>query len=427
MARTDSEKTPAMRLNAIRREWGLSAVDEATAQAQSKALAPLAKWLREGEDSPEVVIRAVQLLLADPELSGVDKRPAVETVIHQVSNLWANAGVEAQGMFGLQAMLLAAWPYDLNRGGFALAPLFDSAWEVMRGRTRQRAQINTWRQQVQVEDDGREDTSEIELDVPSLTPQAEPLTLPDLRPNFENLNKLRMAGQSVGTQVAEIISIVEGHKNGLTILARRLEPTLEVIPEAITNLVNQIEPALNGLLSQSRATQDFLWWGQSRYSQATRRPYRRIEDATERLWWMAWEASELALDLPADPAASFLVETLYQLEGKVDDQKRPLKVWLGELIPVLRNLHQTGQRTDTLAMSETLEELATEDALGLPVTWARLEAMNPKGQDSDIGERARKALAIDVDAPISRGDWAAWLFREALLDRRLHDEEHEED
>ena len=66
MARTDSEKISAKLLNVIRREWGISAGgDETTAQAQLRALEPLAKWLREGADSPKVVIRAVQLLLAD--------------------------------------------------------------------------------------------------------------------------------------------------------------------------------------------------------------------------------------------------------------------------------------------------------------------------------------------------------------------------
>jgi hypothetical protein len=142
---------------------------------------------------------------------------------------------------------------------------------------------------------------------------------------------------------------------------------------------------------------------------------------------MAWEASELALGLPADPAASFLVETLHQLEGNVDTPKRPLKDWLGELIPVLRDLQQTSQHADTLALSGTLQELAQEDALGLPVTWARLEAANSKGKDSDLAERAREALGLDVDEPISRGDWAAWLFREALLDRHLHEDEHEDE
>lgn len=418
-----------MRLNVIRREWGLSAGgDETTAQAQLRALEPLAKWLREGADSPKVVIRAVQLLLADPELSGVDQRPAIETVIHQVTDLWANAGVEAQGMLGLQAMLLAAWPYDLSSGGFALAPLFDSAWEVVRGRTRQQAQLNAWRQLLLHSPGTENGLQDVEFDVPAAAVESKELPLLDPDPNMQHLHKYKsQSGWGFGNFSEQLIGVLENHRAALAILDARTNSTIAVISETITQLVNQIEPVLTTSLSQSRAIQDFLWWGQSRYSQAARRPYRRIENTTERLWWMAWEASEFALDLPSDPAASFLVETLYQLEGKVDDQKRPLKDWLSELIPVLRRLHQTGQQAKTLAMSETLKELATEDALGMPVTWARLEAVNPKGQDSDIGERARKELAIDVDAPLSRADWAAWLFREALLDRRLQDDEHEED
>lgn len=427
MARTDSEKTPAMRLNALRREWGLSAVDEATAKAQSTALEPLSKWLRGGQDSPKVVIRAVQLLLADPERIGVDRRPAVETVIQQVSELWANAGVETQGMFGLQAMLLAAWPYDLTRGSFALAPLFDSAWEVMRGRPHQQAQINAWRQQLPRSTGTEDHFQDVELDAPAVAVESEELPLPNPDPNMQHLENYRGNSWSFSNFSTQLIGVLESHRAALTTLDSRTNATIAALSETLTQLANQIEPVLTTSLSQSRALSNFLWWGQSRYSQAARRPYRRIENATERLWWMAWEASKLALDLAVDPAASFLVETLYQLEGKADDQKRPLKDWLGELILVLRSLHQTGRQTGTLAMSETLKQLATEDALGLPVTWARLEAENPKRQDSDIGERAREALAIDLDAPISRGDWAAWLFREALLDRQLHGKEDEED
>jgi hypothetical protein len=426
VARTDSDKTPAMRLNAIRREWGLSAVDEATAQAQSKALEPLAKWLREGGDSPEVIIRSMQLLLADPELSGVDKRPAVETVIHQVSNLWANAGVESQGMFGLQAMLLAAWPYDLTSGGFALAPLFDSAWEVMHGRTRQRAQINAWRQLRPLQTENGDSTSHVQLNPPDVAIGSPKLQFAESDPDLRFLVKHKDSNIYFSQFSDQLISLLSSYRQGLITVDAWADSIRTGVSTALADLANQTGNALNNLAGQSPSTLDLLWWGQSRYSQAARRPYRRIKDATERLWWMAWEASELALGLPADPAASFLVETLYQLEGTaVEKQERPLKDWLGELISMLRSLPQT----DTLIMSETLEELATEDALGLPVTWARLEAMNPKGKDSDFGERAREALALDVDAQLSRGDWAAWLFREALLDRYLHDhdEEHEEE
>ncbi|KFA93007.1 GTPase-associated system all-helical protein GASH [Archangium violaceum] len=425
MAKTDSEKTPTMRLNAIRREWGLSSVDEATAQAQGKALEPLAKWLREGEDSPEVVVRAVQLLLADPELSGVDKHPAVETVIRQVSDLWANAGVEAQGMFGLQAMLLAAWPYDLNSGGFALAPLFDSAWDVMQGRTRQRAQLNAWRQLLLVQTDDGDSTDDVQLDVPDVAIGAPAIHWPENDPNLQHLAKYKEQNAFFSHVGAQIIDLFKINRQGFVAVVTWANSIRTEISKALANLTHQTETALNNASSRSPSTLDLMWWGQSRYSQAARRPYRRIENTTERLWWMAWEASEFALNLPSEPAASFLVETLYQLEGNVNEPKRPLKDWLGELILMLRGTAPT----DALIMSETLKELATEDALGLPVTWARLEAMNPKGKDSDIGERAREALALDVDAPISRGDWAAWIFREALLDRHLHDhdEEQEED
>lgn len=427
MARTDSEKTPAMRLNDLRREWGLKSSDEATAQAQNKALEPLSEWLRSGEESPEVIVRAVQVLLADPELSDVDRRPAVETVIHQVSEIWANAGLEAQGMLGLQAMLLAAWPYDLTYGGFALPPFFDSAWEVMRGRARQRTQLNAWRNQLPLPGAEADSVQDVGLEAPTVSVSSPEIPFSEPDPNLQHLQVFKDSNAYFSHIGKQLIDILEGHRRGLAILDNRTKSTIKVASAAITRLVSQLGPALTASLTQSRTMSNFLWWGQSRYSQAARRPYRRIENATERLWWMAWEASEIARGLAVDPAASFLVETLYQVEGKADDQKRPLKDWLGELIPVLRSLQQNRQHTEILTLSEPLRELATEDALGLPVTWARLEAENPKGQGSDIWERAREALALDLDAPISRGDWAAWLFREALLDRHLQDKQDEED
>lgn len=424
MARTDSEKISAKLLNVIRREWGISAGgDETTAQAQLRALEPLAKWLREGADSPKVVIRAVQLLLADPELSGVDQRPAIETVIHQVSDLWANAGMEAQGMMGLQAMLLAAWPHDLTTGGFALPSLFDSVWEVQNGRTRQRAQINVWRlllSRPTLEEDSVQD---VDFDVPTVNVESTEITLPEP----SNLQQYAGHHSYFSTFGEQLIGVLQEYKAAITTLNARANSSFEALSESITTLVNQIEPVLTTSLNRSRAMSNLLWWGQSRYSHAARRPYRRIENATERLWWMAWEASDLSRDLAVAPAASFLVETLYQLDGRSDEQKRPLKDWLGELVTTLRKLHQSGQHAEALAMSVTLQDLAEVDALGLPVTWARLEAEHSKGQDSDITERAREALAIDLDAPISRADWATWIFRESLLDRHLHDDEQTEE
>ncbi|HVG60997.1 MAG TPA: GTPase-associated system all-helical protein GASH, partial [Hyalangium sp.] len=166
--------------------------------------------------------------------------------------------------------------------------------------------------------------------------------------------------------------------------------------------------------------QELLWWGQARYSTILGKPYRRIEDAAERLWWMAVEASALATDVDVEPAASFLMETLLQIDDDINT-KRPLRDWLTELFKTLRRLHAGKQYADSDAMklTNTLKQILEKDPLGLPVSWVHLQAIDSTLQEADFAERAKESLGLDLDIPIDRGEWAAWVFRESLLDWRL--------
>jgi hypothetical protein len=414
----DAEKTPAARLNQIRREWGLDTVDEATAQAQNKALEPLQEWLKTGVDSPEVVVRSVQVLLANPETPGVEKRRSVSEVVEQVSTIWARAGVGSQGLLGLQAMLMAAWPYDETNGGFELVPMLDSAWSTRRGGERYQPLINEWRKAVcQPSETPPQDlkaTAAANVPVPALP------ALETLKAETQMLH-LR---QHVGVQwtynafANQLVGVLDAHNADLKNLSNYLTTlpnTLGGITKSINAVASQLKNQVNDALERHRSEAQLLWWGQARYSRRLHNPYRRITNPDERLWWMAWEASELAVGLEVEPAASFLVESMLQLGDDVD-HKLPLKQWLQSLMSVLRRSEWRH------GLANQLEELAKADCLGLPVTWARLQTENAEEPGALIENVAREALGMDLDAEIDRGEWASWVFREALLDWHLEED-----
>jgi hypothetical protein len=408
----------AQRFRDIRQEWDLRP-GEVEAQAQNKALAPIHAWLRTGMNSPEVVIRAVQVLMADPERPAIHKRTAVKQVFNQIAQAWESAGLKEQDVLILKGMLLATWPLELSEGGFALAPLLDSVWMALGSRLGKEKQLGQWRRNLA--------TTAVEAPSPSSHSKSfdykrlTPLGMVEV-PNLDDrFNELEVTNNSRSAK------LFRSQQQVLMSFANQLNATTQILNyfdnsfASLTAQTNNTTHSLNQLSEElSQPDQlNLLWWGQARYSNITRKPYRRISDATERLWWMAWESSELAIDLEVEPAACFLLETLYQLDKRVEDTKRPLKDWLAEFIAALRRIHESGQHVKAMAMNDRLENLAEEDALGLPITWARLEAANPRPSEGSLEERIRTEVAIDPETLIDLGDWAAWIFRESLLDRRL--------
>jgi len=411
----DAEKTPATRLNEIRREWGLNSGDETTAQAQNKALEPLQEWLKTGVDAPEVVLRSVQVLLASPETPGVEKRSSISAVVDQVSGIWARAGVDPQELLGLQAMLIAAWPYELKHGGFELVPMLDSAWSTKRGGERYRPLINEWRRTV------CQPSSYSVQAVKAPTATTPPVPAP---PHLET-TKAEAHMQHLRTHVNvnwtyngfanQLVGVLDAHGTDFKSISKHLATlpgTLEAFTKSINSAASQLATEVNETLEHHRAEANLLWWGQARYSRPLRTPYRRIKNPDERLWWMAWEASELSKGLDVEPAASFLVESMIQL-GDSPDHKRPLKQWLQSLISVLR------QPKRNYRLAKALEALAKDDCLGLPVTWARIQADKAGEPGALVESLARDALGMDLDVEIDRGEWASWVFRESRLDWHL--------
>lgn len=405
----DSEKTPAQRLNQIRKEWGLEA-DEPTAKAQTQALEPLQKWLLTGVKSPEVVIRAVQVLLADPEIPGVDQRPAIDEVSQQVSEIWANSGQGPQGVLGLQAMVLAAWPYEQGQGWFVLTPMLDSAWAVMEGRSRQRRLIKEWRgslvrpaastapARLNIEIAGSQQNSvgPAQLSAAKTLPQIEHLRAG----TAQNWDYYSDFGK-------QLVAVLDAHAADLKVLSTVVESQPAKLLSAWKT---SLETGLAGALKSSRSELELVWWGQARYSRELAKPYRRIKSPDERLWWMAFECARLAIGLDVEPAASFFVETLCQAGDDITE-KRPLKQWIRELVFVLRDVK--------FNPSKRLAALASNDSLGLPVTWAWLESAKSEHQNETLEERAHVETGLSLGVEIDRGEWASWVFREVLLDWHL--------
>jgi hypothetical protein len=171
--------------------------------------------------------------------------------------------------------------------------------------------------------------------------------------------------------------------------------------ELATTLQNQLPQAVN------RPELELLWWGQARYCHALAQPYRRLRTTpAAATWWAAWEVAERAVDLEYAPSAAYLVNTLEDIGIDVAEE-RPASAWIAELVEQLRPLRTT--HPSVVQPTEPLHGLAKADALGLPVTWARL---------GGLGD-ATEQVALDMDQIVDRGEFASWILGELLLDRRM--------
>src|SRR5687767_13369380 len=92
----------------IWREWGQGRGATQGLEV-TRIIDAMSQWLATGTRQPEVVIRAVQVLMAEPERHGA-RRSAVKGVLDKLQDVWEMAGAEAQDLQLLQAMVLAVWP-----------------------------------------------------------------------------------------------------------------------------------------------------------------------------------------------------------------------------------------------------------------------------------------------------------------------------
>lgn len=393
------------RLSEIWATWGLSP-DVALGEVQLRALRAVSDWLEQGKTDPEIAIRAVQILLADPERPGWNRRASWVALRKVLKEAWANAGTGPDHLFYAQALLLAAWPSGSQEGWLSLAQLMDSAWEVMKGRGRQSTELNTWRQGAR-----RDWGPGTEREKPAAADGGLE-QLADIRFSDSFDKWWAHLSENVGTQwyynnfAKQLVGILGDHRSAFDQIASALKVLMSTVQRQRDDLGARVTESIE----HSRCEVDLLWWGQARYCRARQKPYRRMSDPEDVLWCTAYEAAQLARSLDVEPAAAYLVETLHALDQNIFEKKSLLR-WMEGLHAVLST---AANAVPTL--SQGLQQIAKDDALGLPVTWARLRAA---ANEPLAG--AADAVALDLDAEIDRGQWASWLFREILLDLRIAD------
>ena len=389
--------TSSTTLSEIWRSWGMRSTND-EAKAQKEALAALEKHLRSGS---AVLVRGAQALLLDPETPGAAKRPLLATFWRVVDSAWSSAGTANTHLLALQAMLLVCWPEDSNHSGLVSSLL--SPWEHLRGRGLQKERLVQWRDERATESFFAVENEKNGVDLSQLGAAYEALA--EYRQT--NLEKSCQSTRSVydhnslvmtpetGTLLQEDISVLS---KGITEFAKDVFVGLDSVATSL-----QDSATTNPQDSAADPRSEYLWWGQARYSHLARKPFRRMDDSTEALWFAAREAAERACKLPMEPSASYLQETLFSL-GRSPSEKKPLVQWLSELRPVITNHPEDPLGAD-------LVKLVREDALGLPVTQLCADLTV---SEADL----KNVLGAPAEAELDAGQWAAWVFRELVFQRR---------
>lgn len=390
--------TATQRLNDIWREWMLDHGQDVK-KAQKSALEGLTELLTDGDAG---LVRGVQALLADPETPGVGKRPLFQPLWEALDDAWDGAGSGRDDVLQLQAMLLAAWPHGHDPAG-KIVELTASPWEVMTGRERQTMAVQRWRQKV-AELQGRdEEREQLRAQVFPTKQSSASVAAFSALANVVNANLPQIQQHASQANYAHV-------GNAIAQIFTHLGPVCgEHIPTFFQQLDSALQASLTEELYQARNERKLLWWGQARYCHTLRTPFRRVLDPQEQLWWAAWEAADRAAGVPVEPAAAYLQEMLHALGVRLEETQS-LREWIEQQHAFLHSA------ADAISPAgDALSRLVQEDALGFPVTWVRLHA----GESMPNLNAVREAIALPLDAPVTHGQWAAWVFREILLDRFL--------
>jgi hypothetical protein len=400
----------AERLNDIWRAWSLGHAHDLK-KSQRAALEKLARWLDPAEESARVV-RATQALLVDPERPGVGKRALFKPLWDVVQDDWPGSGSGDGDVLQLQAMLLAAWPREERGGAFAVLPTLASPWEVMRGRQRQRTDLRMWWDEAAWTDKSSISQSKESAEMNSAALQS---LLRQVEQAADTSSATHSALQQLINSRQDQHFVTFGPHELATAAAVKalLGQQIPQITQALLELIEEVaESPLRSAENDSPI--ELLWWGQARYCYKLRKPFRRIGNLEQRMWWLVWEAidhvSGDSTTVDVEPVAAYVQEVLHAV-GLDLNETHSLGEWLARLQPVLREV------ASDAPMATYLAQLAREDATALPVTWLRLHA-----DDSVDLEAAADALLLPLDATLDRGQWAAWIFRELLLDWHFEDE-----
>jgi hypothetical protein len=389
---TTQQKSAPDRLADIWKQWGMGqSLTVEDAKTQKLALGGLIDALK---DAPSLTVRSMQALLVDPERPGASDRPLFELLWHAVRVHWDAAGTgNPADVLRLQALLLAAWDEQPESAAFDLIPALLSPWRHLNGRKTQQPTLGKWLAECQ-----RDEQAEYAEEVKSGDPSA-------LVTDLAKLSKQRIFTGDASDQ--HNVTPVDNPATQVPVVAAVFGQRTQNYVIAMVRVMNRLA-ALTGATRVHRTldSHELLWWGQALYCYSLRRPFRRIEDPDEVAWCAAVEAANRASDLPVEPAASYLQEVLRNA-GVVIDEKR--SVW--QHACALRDvLHRT--QAERNEVPEDLAELITEDAFGLPVS---LLCVEPTVAD----DKLRESLGVEADQTmIDRGEWAAWVFRELILQRR---------
>jgi hypothetical protein len=413
---TETEQQFEERFKEYCQEHSLKPKDTAEYEQHLAALGALHTWLKKGASSAETVIRAVQVMLLEPEQPGVHKRPAVKYVLKQVTKQWKSAGLEERDVSLLRGMLLCAWPSSVPGRGQTLVSLLSRALTTVRQRQGKDSMLSRWIQSQASQ--GSSDSLLSSHERTSTISKPPKIELDDLKEKIKNIPAVTSSYHHVDSAALtkHLSSLFASFSEMISSLAGGITAT----HKELTRLQQEtlVASDAEALLSAVRPKLEILWWGQSRYSPSLRSSYRQIKDQHERLWWMAWDASALSLQLDVEPAACFLTEKIQEVGLEVHAEQT-LKEWLLALFKMLRGLET--ERQSSIAMSAQLTNLAREEPLGLPVTWTRLQAAEPRISEAAFEQQLEERVALALDTKLDLGDWAAWIFRESLLDRHLGD------
>ncbi len=394
-----------------------------TSDTLDLAVDTTAAWLRDGTQDPSIPVRALQMLLADVEKTDMRSRecwkPIRETL--KQKQVWKNAGNGKDHLLYIQALILAAWPQRREQGFLNIKPLLDSSWDIRRGNLRK--VFNDWRIYSPRQEDVGATLGTPPPRLHSGQSHQIDLNLADALKHIED-NKGHGHIAQIGTQLvrvlkahSEALTTISGLPSNITKEPGNAGPTLAqpatelvkiqlVMKDDWDSWVNHIQT----VAKSSNTTLNLLWWGQSRYCRALRKPYLRMKsDPAGLLWWTAREAAELSGSVEVEPAAAYLVEVLHTLDQDIDEKKSVIE-WMEQLYNTLKST------TNVAGLSKRLNDLAKADALGMPVTWVRRQVMEKEPFNP---EAAKNDVALPLDEQIDRGDWASWVFRETLLDLHL--------
>lgn len=355
-------------------------------------------------ETPALALCAVQALLFDPEDASVARRGAYQAVVKELEGVWPGVGASREDGFRhklmpIKAVVLSSWSHEqLVSISECLAP-FAAQVEFSEVEAELR-EIEIWY------GDGKaiQSTSPA-LKVHQISAQslkstpllAQEVTLPAAAHPGHNYNSL--------TQLIKATQNMNASNGG------NLKNVIKAVNATLSKAQQQFIDAES---NEPDRYSKILWWSQTRYSPALRKPLRTLGTSMERLWWAAWDLAKLCVRVPLAPSASLLVETLHMLGVDVSEEK-PVGTWAQETTEFLRSLRGSDRKPDDLEGS--LQAALDADPYGLPVLRLRQRCVE-RGDTWDEVEPKFVETGLNLARSMSLAQWAEVILCELVLEQR---------